>query len=87
MHILIFITCQISSFRLLRLNIKLFWKSSPKNYDLSFNVHLRTRQRINISDDIACVAGILTRSEFTQSPTPVFVLHSMRNRRDKKWIE
>ena len=40
MHILIFITCQISSFRLLRLNIKLFWKTSKKNYDLSFNVHL-----------------------------------------------
>ena len=42
MHILIFIICQISSFRLLRLNIKLFWKDSPKNYDLSFNVHLRS---------------------------------------------
>ena len=40
MHILIFITYQISSFRLLRLNIKLFWKTSQKKYDLSFNVHL-----------------------------------------------
>ena len=57
-HILIFITCQISSFHLLGLNIKLFWKTSPKNYDLSFNVHLTTRQRINTSDDIVCVAGI-----------------------------
>ena len=41
------------------------------------------RQRINTSDDITCVAGILTKQEFTQSLTPVFVLHSMRNRRDK----
>ena len=55
-----------------------FRKNSPKNYDLSFNVLLSARQRINTSGDIACVAGILT-----QSPTPVFVLHSMRNRRDK----
>ena len=30
MHILIFIICQISAFRLLRLNIKLLWKNSPK---------------------------------------------------------
>ena len=37
MHILIFKACQISSFRLLKLNMKLFWKNSPKKYDLSFN--------------------------------------------------
>ena len=30
MHILIFIPCQISSFRLLRLNIQLIWKTSKK---------------------------------------------------------
>ena len=62
---------------------KTFLENFLKKYDLSFNVHLTTRQRINTSEDTACVAGILTRYEFTQSPTPVFVLHSMRNRRDK----
>ena len=42
MHILIFITCHISSFRLLRLNINFFLEkfSKKKKYDLSFNVHL-----------------------------------------------
>ena len=61
MHILIFLIYQISSFRAHRLNIKLFWKKDAKGHDLSFNVHLSTRQRINTSGHIACVAGILTR--------------------------
>ena len=62
-HILIFITCQISSFRLHRLNINPFLKNSAKSDDLSFTVHPSTRQRINTSGHIACVAGILTQLE------------------------